>query len=95
MYNAKSSPYKLSRGKFLQRGEAAHRKQSPEHDQKAALSSSRRKSVNKPRISKNLATCRIRICELVQSRDFESHALSFESLKLKNQQTLVTNKAAT
>ena len=94
-YNAKSSPYKPSRGKFLQRGEAAHHKQSQEHDQKAALSSSTRKKVNKPGISKNLATCRIRICDLLQSNDFESHALSLESLKLKNQQTLVTNKAAT
>ena len=53
------------------------------------------KKVNKPGISKNLATCRIRICDLLQSNDFESHALSLESLKLKNQQTLVTNKAAT
>ena len=35
-------------------GEAALRKHLREHDQKAALSSEIRKSINKPRISKNL-----------------------------------------
>ena len=46
------------------RGEAALRKHLREHDQKAALSSEIRKRGNTPRISKNSASCRIRICEL-------------------------------
>ena len=81
--------------KHLYRGEAALCKHLREHDQKAALSSEKRESRNKPRISKNSATCRIRICDLLQSRDFESDALSPQPRKLNNRQRLVTNKAAT
>ena len=46
-------------------------------------------------MSKNSAKCRIPICNLLQSRDFESHSLFPQPLKLNNRQTLVTNKAAT
>ena len=70
------------------------RKHLRENDQKAAPSEIR-KSRNKPRISKNSTTCRIRICDLLQSIDFESHILSTQPRKLNNRQTLVTNKAAT
>ena len=38
---------------------------------------------------------RIRICDLLQSKEFESHALSTQPCKLNNRQTLVTDKAAT
>ena len=58
------------------RGEAGLPKHLREHDQKAALSSEIIKSRNKPSVSKNSATCRIRIGDLLQSKDFESHALS-------------------
>ena len=68
----------------------------PEHGQKAALSSEIRKNRNKPRISKNSATCRIQICDLLQSRDFEFHAVCTQPHKLNNRQTLIiTNNAAT
>ena len=39
--------------------------------------------------------CRIRNCDLLQSRDLQSHAILSQPLKLDNRQTLVTNKAAT
>ena len=42
-----------------------------------------------PSISKNSVTCRIRICDLLQSRDFESHALPHQPRKLNSRQTLV------
>ena len=71
------------------------RKHLREHDQKAALSSEVREKRNKPGISKNSATCRIRICDILQSRDFESHALSTQPRKLNNRQILVTHKTAT
>ena len=38
---------------------------------------------------------RLRICNLLQSRDFESHALSTQPSKLNNRQMPVKNKAAT
>ena len=67
-----------------------------EHGQKAALSSEIRKNTNEPRISKNSATCRIRICDLLQSRDFEFQALCTQPHKLNNRRTLIiTNNAAT
>ena len=53
-----------------------------------------KKSRNKPRISENSSTCRIRICDLLQSRNFESHALSTQPRNLNNRQTLDTIKAA-
>ena len=62
---------------------------------KKQLSCEIRKRRNMPRISKNSATCRIRICALMQSRDFEFHGLSTQPRKLSNRQILVTNKAAT
>ena len=65
------------------------------HGQKVALLNEIRKSKNTPQISKNSATCRIRICDLLQSKDFESHALSSQPRKLNNRQTLVTVKADT
>ena len=52
------------KSKLPHRGEAALCKQLREHDQKAALSSGLRNSKNKPRVSKNSATCRIRIGDL-------------------------------
>ena len=45
-----------------------------------------------PQISKNSATFRIRICRLLQTRDFESHALSLQPLKLNNRQIIATKK---
>ena len=80
---------------LIQRGEAALRKHLREHHQKTALSSEIRKSRNKPLISKNSALCRIRIYELLQSRDFQFRSLSTQPRKLNNRQTLVTNKAST
>ena len=38
---------------------------------------------------------RLRICNLLQSKDFESHALSTQPTKLNNRQMPVKNKAAT
>ena len=52
------------KGRLPHRGEAALCKHLREQDQKAALSSGIRNSINKPRVIKNSATCRIRICDL-------------------------------
>ena len=65
--------------KVLHTGKAELRKHLQEHDQKAALSSEIRKSTNKPRISKNWATRRIRICDLAK---LESRAITTQPRKL-------------
>ena len=60
--------------------ETALRKHMRENDQKAALSNAKRKNEIKPRISKNSAMCRIRICDQ-EILSLTHYPLSHTSLK--------------